>query len=105
MHTRETLPSREHFTNTAAPATQEKARVSLAHADEIHASRRTMLEGLASKIGSRLFEALSRKVDHERSALVEMIERDAKAAETKRRLDKVLKTEYFTYRKLDTNLL
>ncbi len=105
MHTHETLHPREHFTPSPAPETQGNARVTLAHADHIHASRRTMLEGLASQIGTRLFEALTRKVDHERTALLELIERDTKAAETKQRLDKVLRTEFFAYRKLDTNLL
>ncbi len=104
MSTHETLRPAEHFHASEAPGVRG-SRVTEAHVDAMYTERRSMLESLGAAIGARLYEALGKKIDHERSSLRSIIERDEAVTETKRRLDKVLKSEYFIYRKLDTHLL
>lgn len=104
MKSRETLHSHESFRASEASA-DEAARMHDETAERMYESRATMLDSLAAHINPSLFEALARKIEHERAALVEMFSREEQVVAQKQRLDKVLRTEYFVYRKLDTNLL
>lgn len=104
MKSRETLTPHETLRNIEESASTV-SREHVASAERMYASRSSMLESLASHIGGSLFEALARKIEHERTTLLGMFEREEKVTAEKRRLDKVLRTEYFVYRRLDTNAL
>lgn len=104
MKSHETLAFHESFRASEATGVD----VALAHrdtAERMYASRASMLDSLASSLTSSLFDALARKIEHERTALLEMLVREEKVVEQKRRLDKVLPTQYFSYHKLDIHLL
>ena len=104
MKSHETLGSHESFRAPEATGTD----IAHAHrdiAERMYASRSSVLDSLASSLPASLFDALARKIEHERTALLEMLTREEKVVEQKRRLDKVLPTQYFSYRKLDIHLL
>ncbi len=74
------------------------------HAQKMFSSRRAMLGLLDRDITPAFFDALRAKVEYEYSYLLGIIESNTKLAETKKRLNKVLKTEYFVRKPLDTNI-
>lgn len=104
MKSRETLASHESFrAQEAGGADASRARAEIA--DRIYESRATMLETLAAHIGTSLFAVLARKIEYERTTLIALLKQEEKATAERRRLDKVLPSQYFVYRTLDTNVL
>lgn len=104
MKSRETLNHHESL-RSANERVHEISHEHTACAERMYASRASMLESLGSHIGGSLYEALAKKIEHERTTLLGMFAREEKVTAEKRRLDKVLRTEYFVYRRLDIHVL
>ncbi len=84
---------------------RQVAPTHLERATSMGESRARALSELAAHIDASLHEALAKKIAHEKKRLVELISHEERVAGQKRRLDKVLRTEYFTYRRLGSDIL
>ncbi len=93
---------------TLLPSTEieaaQGASTSFARASEMLETRKHMLASIESDIELVLFGMLSDKIEHEYASLVAMMESEHKAVEQKRKMDRVLKSEYFTRKRLDLDL-
>ncbi len=67
--------------------------------------RKEMLSSIKADIEATLYEALCAKVDYENNSLLKIIESDAKIVDARKRLNKVLKAEYFVQKPLDADIL
>ncbi len=101
----ETLRPIERFRGTGRREALPHPQIDPAHVEQVFARRKEMLLSIKLDIGRALFEAISAKVDYENQCLLGIIESDARMTETRKRLNKVLKSEYFVRRPLDTNII
>ncbi len=76
-----------------------------ARVEQMFTQRKERLFSIKGDIGAALYEAIRAKVEYENSFLLGVIETDAKIAETRKRLNKTLKAEYFVQKPLDANIL
>jgi len=76
-----------------------------AHVEQVFARRKEMLLSIKMDISAALYEAISAKVDYENRFLLGIIESDAKMTETRKRLNRVLKSKYFVRKPLDANII
>ncbi len=81
------------------------ARLTRERAERVFKQRKEMLVSIKANVGAPLYEALTEKINYENAFLLMIIESDAKAVDAKKRMNKVLKTEYFVQKPLDVNIL
>ncbi len=74
-------------------------------AEEVMLVRQKMLFSLKGDIDITLFDALDKKLQYERVSLQQLVEADTEVREIHRKLNKVLRSEYFVQRPLDINTL
>jgi hypothetical protein len=107
MNTRE-QNERLHGTEALRPSheteTPHDDATALSQAAAMFDARKDMLASIEADIEPSLFGALADKIEHEYASLVALMEGEAKAIESKRKLDRVLKSEYFTRKRLDLDL-
>jgi len=76
-----------------------------ARVEQIFTQRKEMLRSIEMDIGAAFYDAIGAKVDYENRFLLGIIESDAKMTETRKRLNRVIKAEYFVQKPLDVNIL
>ena len=76
--------------------------LTLARVEQVFAKRTDMLRSLKDDVVTSFYEALSAKVQYEHSYLLEFVAADAQALDRKEKTSKLLHTDYFTLKPLDT---
>lgn len=80
-------------------------RLTRARAEQLFKQREKMLSSVKADVGTAFYDALRAKINYENTSLVEIIESDARIMDVRKRLNKVLKSEYFVQKFLDKNIL
>lgn len=73
-----------------------------AHVEAVFIHRKKMLSSIERDIRISLHEAISEKINYESTSLMKIVENDAKALNAKKRNNKILNTQYFIHKPLDT---
>jgi hypothetical protein len=100
----ERLRPTEHLHSSEAHDATPGASLTPVRVEQVFRQRSESLSSIAANIGSALYEALHAKIAYEKTFLLTVIESNAKVTETKKRLNKTLKSEYFVQKPLDTHI-
>ena len=100
----ETMHPLETAASTGRMEEQPSALLTHERVKEVIRTRTAMLSTIKQDIGTRLYDVLTQKIEHEKASLLRMVDDETKRAEMKRRLNKVLRGEYFIQKPLDTHL-
>ncbi len=73
-------------------------------AEEMRHIRIDMLHNIRNDIDTALYDRLLTKIEYERALLIALADEESQASAAKKKLDRVLKTEYFTLQRLDHHL-
>lgn len=103
-HPHERLRSTEHFHESAADDAASGALLTPVQVEQVFRQRSESLSSIEADIGPALYEALHTKIAYEKTFLLTVIESNAKVTATKKRLNRILKSEYFVQKPLDTHI-
>ncbi len=82
---------------------QEYAAVTESRASEILRSREEMLVSIRPLIPTALYETLLRKINHEYASFIGIVKEESAVTETRKKMNRTLKSEYFVQKRLETN--
>ncbi len=86
-----------------APQVSSDMRLSREQVEKVFAKRIEMLEQVSRFLSPSQLERLAKKIQHEQQALTTFIEHDTQVIETRKKAQKVLDSNFFTQKSLDTN--
>ena len=101
MQKNEHLRSPEILSSTSTPQKDQAVELTQAQVEKVFIERTSMLSSITGHITKQLSEALRIKIDHERSALLKMIDADALAVEEHKKRNKILDYTYFKKKTLN----
>ncbi|PIR82139.1 hypothetical protein COU20_04035 [Candidatus Kaiserbacteria bacterium CG10_big_fil_rev_8_21_14_0_10_59_10] len=101
----ELLQRTEPFPGAETSAAHSQGQLDPTRVIEIFSRRKEMLFSIEKDISAALYDAIRAKVEYENTVMLAMIEDDAQATETRRRLNTTLKAEYFAKKPLDADLV
>ncbi|MBI5644854.1 hypothetical protein HY970_02040 [Candidatus Kaiserbacteria bacterium] len=97
----ETLRPKEELRTPSDLPVDSDTIITTMHAEEIFRARKALLASIRIDIRAPFYDVLQRKIEFERSSLLTIVDDEKKIVETKRKLDRVLKSEYFIQKRLD----
>ncbi|MBI2030418.1 hypothetical protein HYT05_02240 [Candidatus Kaiserbacteria bacterium] len=100
----ERLRSTEHSRRGEAHDAAPSALLTPVQVEQVFRERSESLSSIEADIGAALYDALHTKIEYEKTYLFTVIESNAKVTETKKRLNRILKSEYFVQKPLDTHI-
>jgi hypothetical protein len=100
----ERLRSTEHFHSSEAHDAAPSTLLTPVQVEQVFRERSESLSSIESDIGTALYDALHAKIAYEKTYLLTVIESNAKVTETKKQLNRILKSEYFVQKPLDTHI-
>jgi hypothetical protein len=101
MQKSEHLRPPETLSSKPTPQKEQEVELTQAQVEKVFTERTRMLSSITGHISKQLSEALNIKIDHERSALLKMIDTDALAVEEHKRRNKILDYTYFKKKTLN----
>lgn len=105
INTSETLRGVERFKAKEARDTLPQNQLDPVRVEQMFTQRKEKLFSIKGDITPVLYEAIRAKVEYENNFLLGVIETDTKMSETRKRLNKTLKAEYFVQKSLDANII
>lgn len=101
----ETLQSVEQFSPREEKSERVRGGLDIQGVEQLLMSQAEMLLSIEHDVNPAVYEVLYSKIESENQMLLDFMKLDAKSAQRKERLNKTLRAEYFTQRRLDSNLL
>lgn len=105
INARETMRPQECFKGKETREAPLQKQRDPARIEQMFMQRKETLLSIKADIAPALYEAIAAKVEYERNFLRGVIETEAKISETRKRLNKTLKAEFFVQKPLDANII
>lgn len=101
----ETLRSAEWFSPREEPVERARGALDGERIEELFERQAEMLLSIEHDVNPAVFEVLYSKIEAEHRTLLDIMALSAQSARREERLSRTLKAEYFTQRRLDSDLL
>lgn len=101
----EKLRSVEHISPQEEKSVSASGRLDVKSIEQVLNKQAEMLLSIEHDIDSSQFDFLCEKIEYENTVLLKILEIDAQHLQTNKQLNRTLKAEHFTQKRLDANLI